>query len=80
MTMSVDELIEPDLRAIPDTCGVWHVHGCTDRGLDWLANEVSGQLDQTVVVLDEYIAEMSDKARDAGLIFILLDGLPLQAA
>ena len=77
--MSVDERIKPDLRAIPDTCGVWHVHGGTDRGLDWLANEVSGQLDQTVVVLDEYIAELVDKARDAGLIFMLLDGPPLQA-
>ena len=78
--MTVDERIKPDLRAIPDTCGVWHVQGCTERGLDWLANEVSGQPDQTVVVLDEYIAELAGDARDAGLILILLDGPPLQAA
>jgi hypothetical protein len=78
--MSVDERIKSDLRAIPDTCGIWHVQGCTDRGLDWLANEVSGQPNQTVVVLDEYIGELADQARDAGLTVVLLDGPPLQAA
>jgi hypothetical protein len=77
--MSVDERIKPDLRAIPDSCGIWHVQGCTDRGLDWLANEDFGQPDQTVAVLDEYVAELADKARDEGLILILLDGPPLQA-
>jgi hypothetical protein len=76
-TMTVTK---PDLRAVPDTCGVWHVQGCTGQGLEWLANEVPGQPDQTVVVLDEYVAELADKARDAGLIVILLDGPPLQAA
>lgn len=78
--MSVDMRSEPDLRAVPDTCGVWHIQGCTDRGLDWLAFEITGQPDQTVVVLDEYIGELADRARDAGLIFMLLDGPPLQAA
>jgi hypothetical protein len=78
--MSADERIKPDLRAIPDTCGIWHVQGCTDRGLDWLANEDFGQPDQILVVLDEYVAELADKARDAGLILILLDGPPLQVA
>jgi hypothetical protein len=67
-------------RAIPDTCGVWHVQGCTDRGLDWLADEVWGQTNQTVVVLDEYVAELAEKARDAGLILELLDAPPLQVA
>ena len=75
--MSVDERIKPDLRVIPDTCGIWQVQGCTDRGLAWLADEASGQPDQTVVVLDEYVAELADKARDAGLIVILYDGPPL---
>lgn len=78
--MSVDWRINPDLRAIPDTCGIWHVQGCTDRGRDWLTNEITGQADQAIVVLDEYIAELGDKARDAGLTFMLLDGPPLQAA
>jgi hypothetical protein len=78
-TMSVDERIKPDLRVVPDTCGIWQVQGCTDRGLAWLADEASGQPDQTVVVLDEYVAELADKARDAGLIVILYDGPPLQA-
>ena len=78
--MCVDKRIKPDLRAVPDTCGVWHVQGCTDQGLEWLANEVPGQPDQTIVVLDEYVAELADKARDAGLIVILLDGPPLPAA
>ena len=74
--MSFDERIKPDLRAVPDTCGIWHVQARTDRGLAWLADEASGQPDQTVVVLDEYVAELADKARDAGLILILLDGTP----
>jgi hypothetical protein len=55
------------------------VQGCTARGLDWLADEVWGQPNQTaVVVLDEYVAELVEGARDAGLIFELLDGPPLQ--
>ena len=78
--MSVDKRGKPDLLAVPDTCGVWHVQGCTDRGLNWLALEITGQPDQTVVVLDEYISELADRALDAGLIFMLLDGPPLQAA
>ena len=77
--MNVGEPTKPDLRAVPDTCGVWHVQGCTARGLDWLADEVWGQPNQTaVVVLDEYVAELVEGARDAGLIFELLDGPPLQ--
>ena len=80
--MDVDERIKPDLRAVPDTSGIWHVQGCTDRGLAWLADEASGQPDQMVVVLDEYVAELADKARDAGLIVLLHDwsiGPQLQA-
>jgi hypothetical protein len=77
--MNVGERTKPDLRAVPDTCGVRHVQGCTARGLNWLADEVWGQPNQTaVVVLDEYVAELVEGARDAGLIFELLDGPPLQ--
>jgi hypothetical protein len=77
--MTVGERTKPDLRAVPDTCGVWHVQGCTARGLDWLADEVWGQPNRTaVVVLDEYVAELVEGARDAGLILELLDGPPLQ--
>jgi hypothetical protein len=77
--MTVGERTKPDLRAVPDTCGVWHVQGCTARGLDWLADEVWGQPNRTaIVVLDEYVAELVEGARDAGLILELLDGPPLQ--
>lgn len=69
----------PDLRAYPDTCGIWHVQGCTNKGLDWLAIE-SGQGDVTVIVLDEYIIELAERAREEGLILILHDGPPLMAA
>lgn len=74
--MNVDEGIKPDLRAIPDTCGVWHVQGCTDRGRDWLATEVSGKPAEAVVVLDEDIPELADEARNSGLIFVQLTGPP----
>lgn len=76
--MSVDDRIKPDLRAVPDTCGVWHVQGCTGQGLEWLANDFPGQLEQTIIVLDEYVAELAGKARAAGLIVLLLDGPSLQ--
>ena len=75
-TMSADEGIKPDLRAIPDTCGVWHVQGCTDRGLDWLATEIAGKPAAAVVVLDEDIPELADGARKYGLVFVQLAGLP----
>jgi hypothetical protein len=78
--MTVGERTKPDLRAVPDTCGVWLVQGCTARGLDWLADEEWGQSNQMVVVLDEYIGELADQARYAGLTVVLLDGPPLQAA
>ena len=53
--------IRPDLRAFPDTCGVWHLQGCTDQGRDWLAAEGSDTT-QTMVVLDEDIPELADEA------------------
>ena len=74
--MSGPETIRPDVRAIPDTCGVWHVQGCTDRGRDWLAAEVSGEPESAVVVLDEDIPELADEARNSGLIFVQLTGPP----
>ena len=77
--MSVDERIKPDLRAVPDTCGVWHVQGCTGRGLDWLATEVSGKPEEVVVLLDEDIAELVHEARDAGLVVVLVGGAALVA-
>lgn len=76
--MTVGKRIEPDLRVVPDTCGVWHVQGCTGRGLDWLAGEECGQFNQMIVVLDEYVVEFAEKARDAGLILELIDAPPLQ--
>jgi hypothetical protein len=75
--MSVDERIKPDLRALPDTCGVWHVQGCTARGLDWLATEVPGEQKPAVVVLDEDIADLAREAREAGLV-VLVDAPPLE--
>ena len=72
--------IKPDLRAFPDTCGVWRVQGCTDRGLDWLAAEGSGKPMRTMVVLDEDIAELADEARAAGLVVVLLVEPPLEPA
>lgn len=74
--MSADEGIEPDLRATPDTCGVWHVQGCTDRGRDWLATEMSGKPEEAVVVLDEDISELANEARNFGLVFVHLAELP----
>ena len=74
--MSVDELTRPDLHAVPDTCGVWLVQGCTVRGLDWLVAEVSGNPELAVMVLDEHITQLADEARDAGLV-VVLDAPPL---
>jgi hypothetical protein len=76
--MSLDTPTKPDLRAVPDTYGIWRVQGCTDRGLDWLTTEVLGNPEQAVV-LDEDIAELVYEARGAGLI-VLVDAPPLGAA
>ena len=62
--MSGPERIRPDVRAIPDTCGVWHVQGCTDRGRDWLATKVSGKPEKVVVVLDEDIPNWRTRTRN----------------
>ena len=78
--MSIHERIKPDLRAVPDLCGLWHVQGCTDQGRTWLAVEVLGEPQQTVVVFDEDIAELADEARRAGLVIDQLDRQPLAAA
>ena len=75
--MSLDTRTKPDLRAVPDTCGIWHVQGCSDRGLEWLTTEVLGNPEQAVV-LDEDIAELVDEARGAGLV-VLVDAPPLGA-
>ena len=78
--MSIHERIKPDLRAVPNTSGIWHVRGCTDQGRAWLAVEVLGEPQQTVVVFDEDIAELADEARRAGLVIDQLDRQPLAAA
>ena len=67
----------PDLRAAPDNSGIWHVQGCTDRGLEWLANEVLGN-PELAAVLDEDIGELVYGARVAGLV-VLVDAPPLGA-
>ena len=78
--MSIHERIKPDLRAVPDPSGLWHVQGCTDQGLAWLAIEVLGELQQRVLLFDEDIAELTDEARSAGLVVDQLDRQPLAAA
>jgi hypothetical protein len=76
--MGVEEQTGPDLHAIPDTCGVWRLQGCTVRGLDWLAAEVSGDPELAFMVLDEHIAQFADEARDAGLV-VVIEAPPLDA-
>ena len=76
--MSLDTRAKPDLRAVPDTRGIWHVQGCSDRGLDWLATEVLGD-PEPAVILEEDIDELVDEARVAGLV-VLVDAPPLGAA